>query len=423
MMSRRRPDDSRPDARAQILAAAGEVFLREGFARTSVDQIAATAHMSKQSIYELFPSKMDLFEAAVRNTLDMADRNLAAVDDVGDIEATLRRFGLRLFEGFANPVNFGLFRANIVAATRFPKLAAELHEHRLAMVRRFADYVERCIADGALAPVDPLTTGIRFGGMSVEGARYFLGLSPPSLSVRAEIVGSIVDLFLNGYRGQTDPDGGTPMAAADQMADPVLESGATLRLTPEKLESLIDATLGEFLDNGYRGASLDRIATSVRASKATLYRQFGNKEGLFRYAVQREIAAASRTKFAVATSGTMDEAVTNLARQALDWHLAPTNIQMHRLLIQESELVPDLARDYHDVRVARLGSALCELLAAYGQPVPNETAIRAFYALATFAVRFLTLHVLPDNAQRDLLSCESARLFLHGVRPGPEART
>ena len=421
-MSRRRADENRPDARTQILAAAGEVFLREGFARASVDMIAATAHMSKQSIYELFPSKMDLFEAAVRNTLDLADRNLATVDDVGALEATLLRFGLRLFDGFADPVNFGLFRANIVAATRFPALAAELHEHRLVMVRRFAAYVEKRIADGALAPTDPLTTAIRFGGMSVEGSRYFLGGAPPTLAARVHIVEAVVDLFLNGYAGQAEPADAVPASAADMVAEPMIESDATLRLSPDKLASLIDATLTEFLDNGYRGASLDRIAASVRASKATLYRQFGNKEGLFRYAVQREIAASDRVAFAVVTTGTVEEAVTALARQALDCHLAPSNIKMHRLLIQECDLVPDLAQDFYDVRVARLGRALGALLTAYGWPAPNPLATRAFYALATFAVRFLTLSELPNDGQRDLLSRESARLFLHGVRPGRAAR-
>lgn len=74
------------DSRAQILEAAGAVFLAEGFERTSVDMIAATAHMSKQSIYELFPSKLALFEAAVRSKLDGARRDSVVVDADAPVE-------------------------------------------------------------------------------------------------------------------------------------------------------------------------------------------------------------------------------------------------------------------------------------------------------------------------------------------------
>lgn len=74
---------------------------------------------------------------------------------------------------------------------------------------------------------------------------------------------------------------------------PVREGVAALRLSPEKLATLIDAVTAEFLDQGYRRASIDRIAAAVRVSKATIYRQFGNKEDLLRYIVRRDIFDAS----------------------------------------------------------------------------------------------------------------------------------
>ena len=417
-------ESGRPDAearlaesRAQILRAASAVFLETGFERTSVDLIAATAHMSKQSIYEQFPGKMALFEAAVRGELDAGRSNLASVALSGTPEETLSLFGQRLFDGFAHPTNFGLFRANIVAANHLPELADELHEHRLALSRRLADYLDGLMRQGRLAPFDPLSAAIRFGGLAVEGSRYFLGTPLPPPRDRRAIVETALDLFLHGYARHTDPHGPATDALIQSAAPPVIASGVALRLSPDKLQRLIDAALAEFLDHGYVGANIDRIAAAARTSKATIYRQFGSKEGLLRHVIEREIFATSLCMFDAGPAADVDLAVAQLARQILDWHVAPVPIRLHRLLMQESDLLPDLARRFHDMRVAVAGRALDQLLAAHGWPRPDEVAVRAFHLLATFAVRFLTVRQPPDEPQRDACSRETASLFLHGLAP------
>lgn len=410
-------EERRAERRAQILRAASSVFLDAGFERTSVDRIAAVAHMSKQSIYEQFPSKMALFEAAVRCELDGGRSQLATVVPTDNPEETLHQFGQRLFDGFADPANFGLFRANIVAANQLPDLADDLHEHRMALSRKLANYLETLAKDGFLDNADPLFAAVRFGGLAVEGSRYFLGQTLPPPADRETIINSAVDLFLNGYAGHVDPHGPGSDAILRTASPPVIDSGVALRLSADKLQRLIDAAQAEFLDHGYPSANIDRITAAAQASKATVYRQFGNKEGLFRHVIEREIFTSSQAEFPASPSKDVDEATIFLARQVLDWHLAPKNIRMHRLLVQESDLVSDLARRFHDMRVAVVGRALDRLLAARHLPRPNATAARAFYLLATFAMRFLTARHAPDPAQRDYYSRETTWLFLHGLNP------
>lgn len=411
-----RSPERRPDPRAQILKAAGEVFFREGFARSSIDMIAATAHVSKQSIYELFPGKIALFEAAVRDALDTADRNLASVHPAADIAETLARYGQHLFTGFAEPLQFGLFRANIVAANHFPALAADLHEHRLAMSRSFAGYIHGLIAEGRLAAADPLSASIRFGGMAVGGVRHFLGTPLPGRAGRAAMIAAAIAIYLDGYRTQALAAGATRPPLLDRVAEPALAGTAALRLSADKLASLLDAAMNEFLDRAYPGASVDRIAASVRSSKATVYRQFGSKEKLFRHLVEGEILASSRAEFPLDRVDDPEAALALLARHVLDWHLDPANIRVHRLLIQEADFIPDLARRFHEVRVAAVTRALDRLLGAHAMPLPNAFAAEAFYTLATYAVRFLTTRTPPDDRQRDLYSRECAQLFLNGFR-------
>jgi len=56
----------------RVLAAALEVFGRYGFRKTSMDEVARSADISRQGLYLYFASKEALFRAAVRQELDTA---------------------------------------------------------------------------------------------------------------------------------------------------------------------------------------------------------------------------------------------------------------------------------------------------------------------------------------------------------------
>jgi len=54
-----------PATRDQIAATFGELAMRYGYRRASVDDVARSLHISKQTIYEYFPTKEDLYRASV----------------------------------------------------------------------------------------------------------------------------------------------------------------------------------------------------------------------------------------------------------------------------------------------------------------------------------------------------------------------
>jgi AcrR family transcriptional regulator len=56
----------------RVLAVALEVFGRYGFRKTSMDEVARSADISRQGLYLYFSSKEALFRAAVRQELDAA---------------------------------------------------------------------------------------------------------------------------------------------------------------------------------------------------------------------------------------------------------------------------------------------------------------------------------------------------------------
>ena len=60
------PVDSRKsDKRTEIVRAAVDVFLRYGYARTTMGDIATGAGISRPTLYDAFPSKEEVFAAAV----------------------------------------------------------------------------------------------------------------------------------------------------------------------------------------------------------------------------------------------------------------------------------------------------------------------------------------------------------------------
>src|ERR1700676_1653704 len=85
-----------------VLSVALEVFGRFGFRKTSMDEVARSADISRQGLYLYFASKEALFRAAVRQELDTAlsevshcldDENVALVDRVGAaLDAWMGRF-------------------------------------------------------------------------------------------------------------------------------------------------------------------------------------------------------------------------------------------------------------------------------------------------------------------------------------------
>ena len=70
------------DRRAALLQAALATFLRYGFRKTSMDDIAREAELSRQALYGHFSDKETLFREAIQSGLDaaMADVEVALAD-------------------------------------------------------------------------------------------------------------------------------------------------------------------------------------------------------------------------------------------------------------------------------------------------------------------------------------------------------
>ena len=88
-----------PDRRAAVLESALLTFARFGYRRTSMEEVARAAHISRPGLYFLFSAKEALFRAAVTQALE---RDLATVEGVlAERERPLRERLLEAFDTWA----------------------------------------------------------------------------------------------------------------------------------------------------------------------------------------------------------------------------------------------------------------------------------------------------------------------------------
>jgi AcrR family transcriptional regulator len=162
-------DDHRRSARKRraILDAATTMFLRNGYRGTSMDEIAALAAVSKQTVYKHFADKERLFSEIVNSTVDetsdpVADE-VSALDDSGDLEADLRDLARRQLAAVIQPRLMQLRRLVIAEAGRFPELGRTFYERGPGRtIAALAGAFERLAARGVLRLDDPLLAAAHF---------------------------------------------------------------------------------------------------------------------------------------------------------------------------------------------------------------------------------------------------------------------
>jgi TetR/AcrR family transcriptional regulator, mexJK operon transcriptional repressor len=150
-----------------ILEAATTVFLRKGYLGTSMDEIAALAGVSKQTVYKHFADKQSLFTEIVTSTVNEVAvpvyNEVLNLQDTGDIESDLRDLARRMLAGVIQPRVLQLRRLVIGEAGRFPELGRTFYEQGPGRtIAALATAFERLAARGMLQLDDPLLAAQHF---------------------------------------------------------------------------------------------------------------------------------------------------------------------------------------------------------------------------------------------------------------------
>jgi AcrR family transcriptional regulator len=195
-----------PVKRAAITRAALEVFVREGYARASVDAIAACAGVSKRTIYDYYGDKRQLFLTTLQETKEthaeafrvLLDRTLGRVTD---IEAALNLFGREFATEIARSAErVAVMRLTIAEAPHFPVLLERSGND--SVQRALADRLAELADEGLLDVPDPMDAA-EFLGLLVTGRvnyRSWYGAVQLDDAEIAELVAGGVRVFLRAFR-------------------------------------------------------------------------------------------------------------------------------------------------------------------------------------------------------------------------------
>lgn len=200
-----RPTREQAEARhAELLECALDHFLDKGFARATIEAIAADVGMTKRTVYARYADKAALFRAAVRRAIEhysISEGDIRAIASE-DLERTLIALAMLRLDLVSSPEGLKLQRIVHTESYRFPDLFADAYElGALPTIRFLAQRLEDETRAGTLAIENPLLAANVFMSLVISGpVQLMLASRPlPRCDVEERIAYS-VRLFLDGVR-------------------------------------------------------------------------------------------------------------------------------------------------------------------------------------------------------------------------------
>ncbi|WP_310777756.1 TetR/AcrR family transcriptional regulator [Mycobacterium sp. Z3061] len=195
--------------RMTILSAGRDLFLGNGYQGTSVDAIAASAAVSKQTVYKHFGDKHELLMAIVNDALDKTVATFveraSILAETTDLERDLTAFAADYLHAVLQEHVVQLRRLVVGEANRLPELAALYYERAPdRMLSAFADCFARLNQRGLLDVPEPATAAEHFAflvvGRCIDRALFCGGPAVESAIDVDHHVQAGVRVFLAGYR-------------------------------------------------------------------------------------------------------------------------------------------------------------------------------------------------------------------------------
>jgi TetR/AcrR family transcriptional repressor of mexJK operon len=130
------------------------------------------------------------------------------------------------------------------------------------------------------------------------------------------------------------------------MTDTTVMDGRSMT-TDQRVEHLLSAAKATFMQKGFVATTMDDIAGSAGMSKKTLYKMFDSKSDLFRAMLLRSLPQA-RFGDVKAKASPIDQLKLAI-KHIVDIAMSPDEIALHRLMVGERLLSPDIAGIFSDV--------------------------------------------------------------------------
>lgn len=184
------------DPRAEILLQAAKLFAENGYAASSLNELAAAMNYSKGAIYNYFASKQEIYDAIIILTLTgLYEASASAVKPEDAPCQRLREFMIAHACFLAE--NYDSFVTMLVGFSGMANVdlkddAVELRDAHEGLLRAI---IAEGIADGSFRSADPATVGRAVLSLLSWMVRWF---KPGGVKTAEDVAGEYCDLLLRG---------------------------------------------------------------------------------------------------------------------------------------------------------------------------------------------------------------------------------
>lgn len=174
-----------------------------------------------------------------------------------------------------------------------------------------------------------------------------------------------------------------------------------------KHETILRGAAEQFLQYGFVGTSVDKVADCAGVSKQTVYKHFGDKESLFtefvldvtrRFGEPYQLAISE-----LRTATDLTDSLRVLARGLIDTVLDPRIVRLRRLVISEVERFPTLGQQYFEKGPGRGIEALAEVFSAFQEQgrldFDDASKAAAHFTWLVISIPLNTVMLLGSDAQ------------------------
>ena len=193
-----------------------------------------------------------------------------------------------------------------------------------------------------------------------------------------------------------------------------------------RVERILEAATEVFTEKGYQHARLSEIVARAGGSLATLYRAFGDKEGLAHAIIQRRLQELSERLQDLNLSGlSPEDALQQAAERIAEGMCTAESVVIHRIVIGEGQSFPNMRDWFFDHAVAAVRTSLADYFeqeVAAGRlqlASPSMAASHFFMMLFGDLVMRVSSGNLrdPDPQELQVYAQTAVQLFLHGALP------
>ncbi|MEO6093324.1 MAG: TetR/AcrR family transcriptional regulator [Novosphingobium sp.] len=192
----------------------------------------------------------------------------------------------------------------------------------------------------------------------------------------------------------------------------------------QRRDELLDCALDSFLEHGFEQATMELIATAIGMSKRTVYAYYGDKEALFRAAVERAIEryTVPREALDALIGHDLEQTLRAVGRLRVANIASHVSTTLQRILAAQSHRFPDLFNAAFTRGAGPTIAFLVDLFARHQArggicvPEPERAAVAFLSLVVSGPARIIVSGNPLSDEEIEARIGFGVGLFLNGIR-------